>query len=201
MLGARRSIHKAMSCFLAWGQTVCVNCGLCLKKKAGRQRMQISPTCTIGETCFAGGFRPADHGHGAHDIDLCQRRGFIAGFANAGAQFASAAFCGSSWAGLAPSALQALQKKLASAAHQGRLALTFEVIYGHAFKASKVAKRDAPAVVSLDDMKKCCQPAEKPFECLAAQSLTAKGLLSSAASKLGVRPRHGSIATMIWLIE
>jgi malonyl-CoA O-methyltransferase len=50
--------------------------------------------------------------------------------------------------------LQALQKKLASAAHQGRLALTFEVIYGHAFKASKVAKRDVPAVVSLDDMKK-----------------------------------------------
>ena len=32
--------------------------------------------------------------------------------------------------------------------------MTFEVIYGHAFKASKVAKRDVPAVVSLDDMKK-----------------------------------------------
>lgn len=58
---------------------------------------------------------------------------------------------------------QALQKKLASAAHQGRLALTFEVIYGHAFKASKVAKQDEPTVVSLDDMKKMLSGRGKPL--------------------------------------
>jgi malonyl-CoA O-methyltransferase len=50
--------------------------------------------------------------------------------------------------------LRGLQTKLSSPAHQGRLALTFEVIYGHAFKASAVAKRDTPTVVSLEDMKK-----------------------------------------------
>lgn len=59
--------------------------------------------------------------------------------------------------------LQALQQKLASEAHQGRLALTFEVIYGHAFKASKVVKRDAPAVVSLGDMKKMLSGRGKPL--------------------------------------
>ena len=50
---------------------------------------------------------------------------------------------------------QALQKKLASAAHQGRLALTF--------KASKVAKQDEPTVVSLDDMKKMLSGRGKPL--------------------------------------
>ena len=32
--------------------------------------------------------------------------------------------------------------------------MTFEVIYGHAFKAEAVAKRDTPTVVSLEAMKK-----------------------------------------------
>ena len=50
--------------------------------------------------------------------------------------------------------LRGLQAKLSSPAHQGRLAVTFEVIYGHAFKAAAVAKRDTPTVVSLEAMKK-----------------------------------------------
>jgi malonyl-CoA O-methyltransferase len=50
--------------------------------------------------------------------------------------------------------LRGLQAKLSSPAHQGRLAVTFEVVYGHAFKASAAAKRDTPTMVSLEDMKK-----------------------------------------------
>jgi len=50
--------------------------------------------------------------------------------------------------------LRGLQAKLSSPVHQGRLAVTFEVIYGHAFKAPAASKRDTPTMVSLADMKK-----------------------------------------------
>lgn len=59
--------------------------------------------------------------------------------------------------------LQVLQNKLVSAAHQERLTLTFEIIYGHAFKATMVDKRDKSTVVSLDDMKKMLSGHGKPF--------------------------------------
>lgn len=50
--------------------------------------------------------------------------------------------------------LRDLSEKLASPAHPGRLALTVEVIYGHAFKAPPVAAVADKTVVTLADMKK-----------------------------------------------
>jgi len=57
--------------------------------------------------------------------------------------------------------LNGLQETLSSVAHQGRLALTVEVIYGHAFKAKPSTKPDAPTTVSLEDMKKMLSGAGK----------------------------------------
>lgn len=48
---------------------------------------------------------------------------------------------------------QALAQHLASAAHGGRLALTFEVVYGHAFKAQRRTPVKPQTEVSLQDMK------------------------------------------------
>lgn len=50
--------------------------------------------------------------------------------------------------------LNGLQGALLSSAHEGRLTLTFEVIYGHAFKAKPATKPDPSTTVSLDAMKK-----------------------------------------------
>ncbi len=48
---------------------------------------------------------------------------------------------------------QALAHQLSSAAHGGRLALTFEVVYGHAFKAQRRTPVKPQTEVSLQDMK------------------------------------------------
>jgi malonyl-CoA O-methyltransferase len=48
---------------------------------------------------------------------------------------------------------QSLTHQLSCAAHEGRLALTFEVIYGHAFKARRRTPVKAQTEVSLQDMK------------------------------------------------
>ncbi|WP_353236387.1 biotin synthase [Diaphorobacter ruginosibacter] len=47
----------------------------------------------------------------------------------------------------------ALQDRLASAEQGGQLALTFEIIYGHAFKPQPSVKVEASSAVSLDDMR------------------------------------------------
>lgn len=49
--------------------------------------------------------------------------------------------------------VQALNEKLPASASPGRLTLTFEVIYGHAFKAKPVSGRQKETVISLSDMK------------------------------------------------
>ncbi|MFM7698542.1 MAG: biotin synthase, partial [Limnohabitans sp.] len=57
--------------------------------------------------------------------------------------------------------LRGLQSKLSAPMNRGRLALTFEVIYGHAFKATAVTKHGASSVVSLGDMKKMLTASRK----------------------------------------
>ena len=48
---------------------------------------------------------------------------------------------------------QALGDRLASAQHGGQLALTFEVIYGHAFKPARRVRVSSSSAVSLQDMR------------------------------------------------
>ena len=48
---------------------------------------------------------------------------------------------------------QALGDRLASAQHGGQLALTFEVIYGHAFKPAPRVRVSSSSAVSLQDMR------------------------------------------------
>ena len=49
---------------------------------------------------------------------------------------------------------QVMDAGLISPKHEGLLTLTFEIIYGHAFKAAPVARVQDVTVVSLQDMKK-----------------------------------------------
>jgi len=49
--------------------------------------------------------------------------------------------------------LSALNEKAASDPAKNRLSLTFEVIYGHAFKAPPASGPKSEAVISLKDMK------------------------------------------------
>ena len=49
--------------------------------------------------------------------------------------------------------LQALTERLASPAHGGRLALTFEIVYGHAFKPPPRVALGERSAVSLQDMR------------------------------------------------
>ncbi len=49
--------------------------------------------------------------------------------------------------------LAALQERLADPAQGGQLAITFEIIYGHAFKPAPRVKLEANSAVSLDDMR------------------------------------------------
>ncbi|QNP47824.1 class I SAM-dependent methyltransferase [Diaphorobacter aerolatus] len=48
---------------------------------------------------------------------------------------------------------EALRERLADPAQDGPLALTFEIIYGHAFKPEPRVKLEASSAVSLDDMR------------------------------------------------
>ena len=49
--------------------------------------------------------------------------------------------------------LQALTERLASPAHDGRLALTFEIVYGHAYKPPPRVALGEHSAVSLQDMR------------------------------------------------
>ncbi|MDA8522253.1 biotin synthase [Acidovorax sp. NCPPB 4044] len=57
---------------------------------------------------------------------------------------------------------QALGDRLASPAHGGQLALTFEVIYGHAFKPTPRMKVSESSAVSLQDMRAMLLQGRKP---------------------------------------
>jgi len=46
-----------------------------------------------------------------------------------------------------------MNTQLISPKHQGLLTLTFEIIYGHAFKATPAARVKNVTIVSLQDMK------------------------------------------------
>jgi malonyl-CoA O-methyltransferase len=50
----------------------------------------------------------------------------------------------------------------ASAGADGRIALRFEVVYGHAFKAPPRLRADAPTTVSLDDMRALVKAPRRP---------------------------------------
>jgi malonyl-CoA O-methyltransferase len=52
---------------------------------------------------------------------------------------------------------QAMSQKLADPAQDGRLKLTFEVVYGHAFKPQPRIDMSAQTVVSLDEMRQALQ--------------------------------------------
>ena len=58
----------------------------------------------------------------------------------------------------------ALTQHLASAAHGGQLALTFEIIYGHAFKPTPRVAVSGHSAVSLQDMRAMLRSARPPQE-------------------------------------
>ena len=58
----------------------------------------------------------------------------------------------------------ALTQQLASAAHGGQLALTFEIIYGHAFKPTPRVAVSGHSAVSLQDMRAMLRSARPPQE-------------------------------------
>ena len=58
----------------------------------------------------------------------------------------------------------ALQQQLADPQDQGRMPLTFEIVYGHAFKPSPRVRMAAQSAVSLDDMRSMLQQGGKPVE-------------------------------------
>ena len=47
----------------------------------------------------------------------------------------------------------ALTERLAAPEHGGQLALTFEIVYGHAYKPQPKVRLEANSAVSLEDMK------------------------------------------------
>ena len=55
----------------------------------------------------------------------------------------------------------ALAEHLAAPSSDGQLALTFEIIYGHAFKPAPRVRMDARSAVSLDDMRAMLRKAER----------------------------------------
>ena len=48
---------------------------------------------------------------------------------------------------------EALAQRLADPRHEGQLALTFEVVYGHAFKPAPRVRVEGSSAVSLQDMR------------------------------------------------
>ena len=48
---------------------------------------------------------------------------------------------------------QAMAQRLASPQHDGQIALTFEVVYGHAFKPAPRVRVEANSTISLQDMR------------------------------------------------
>jgi malonyl-CoA O-methyltransferase len=56
----------------------------------------------------------------------------------------------------------ALQQRLASPAHDGQLALTFEIVYGHAYKPAPRLKVSESSAVSLEDMRSMLRGGRNP---------------------------------------
>jgi len=48
---------------------------------------------------------------------------------------------------------QAMAQRLASPQHDGQIALTFEIVYGHAFKPAPRVRVEANSTISLQDMR------------------------------------------------
>ena len=48
---------------------------------------------------------------------------------------------------------QAMAQRLASPQHDGQIALTFEIVYGHAFKPAPRVRMEANSTISLQDMR------------------------------------------------
>ncbi|MCW8176722.1 class I SAM-dependent methyltransferase [Verminephrobacter aporrectodeae] len=57
---------------------------------------------------------------------------------------------------------QALSERLADPAQGGRLALTFEIIYGHAFKPVPRARVDARSTIALQDLRAMLHQGDRP---------------------------------------
>lgn len=57
---------------------------------------------------------------------------------------------------------EALAQRLAQAEHGGSMALTFEIIYGHAFKPQPKVRMSASSAVSLQDMRAMLRGGSKP---------------------------------------
>ena len=51
------------------------------------------------------------------------------------------------------SELKAMAQRLASPQHDGQITLTFEVVYGHAFKPAPRVRVEANSTISLQDMR------------------------------------------------
>lgn len=123
-------------------------------RSAGRRPGMRSPTCTTGATCWCmPRFTRARDGHGAHPADLCHATAAAAGAGRAGVQSAPSAVPCVAWTLLSRRLYEVLRDKLGSLTRGGQLALTFEIIYGHAYKPKPRVRVSASSAVSLEDMR------------------------------------------------
>ena len=95
-----------------------------------------------GDMLIGGRLCRAGDGHGAHHPHVRVAPARVAGVAGFGAQSASAAFPGLARSPLARQLLQAIEKSA--------MQLTFEVVYGHAFKPAPKLAVQAQSEISLD---------------------------------------------------
>ena len=132
----------------------CASCARCTGAWAGRRRPRVHRHARLGRHAGARRLRRAGDGHGAHRADLGHARG---GAGRAARRWgATCTRRASRRCAARPGARRsraALPELAPAAEGDGRIALTFEIIYGHAFKPAPRVALSAESAVSLREMR------------------------------------------------
>ena len=129
-------------------------------RSAGRRRPRLHRHARLGRHAGARRLRRAGDGHGAHHADLgnagarCWRN-----CANSGANLHPGALPGLARPRLAQRAGRRRWRELAARPTTAGWRLTFEIIYGHAFKPAPRVRMSEQSAVSLRDMRAMLQRA------------------------------------------